>query len=320
MGRWSKRGPRIATLVLLMLGCASAPPAGRTPAESAPFVVVLGVAQDGGLPHAGCNREHCARARREGSLRRLVSSLAIVDPVSNQRWIVDATPDFGLQLARLDSIQAAGAKTLDGILLTHAHIGHYSGLMHLGREVMGTKEVSVYAMPRMAEFLRSNGPWSQLVELENISLRDLADGVEAQLNERISIVPFRVPHRDEFSETVGFIIEGPRKRVAFLPDIDKWERWDRSIEELIAKVDVAYLDGTFFADGEVAERSMAEIPHPFISESLARFGKLPDAERAKVRFIHLNHSNPALDPDGDAVRAIVASGSAVAAEGERVGL
>ena len=285
----------------------------------APFAVVLGVAQDGGLPHAGCARDHCERARRDPSLQRLVSSLAIIDPVSGERWLIDATPDFPRQLARLDEI-VPGARPLDGILLTHAHIGHYAGLMHLGREVMGARGIPVLAMPRMREFLRSNGPWSQLVELGNVRLESLEDGTERRLNGRISVIPFRVPHRDEFSETVGFEIHGPGATIVYLPDIDKWERWDRSIETLIQEADVLYLDGTFFADGEVEGRSMEEIPHPFISESLARFARLAPELRAKIRFIHLNHSNPALQPDSAAARRITDAGMAIAVEGERVSL
>ncbi len=192
--------------------------------------------------------------------------------------------------------------------------------MHLGREVMGARGIPVLAMPRMREFLQSNGPWSQLVELGNIRLERLEDGVERRLNERISVMPFRVPHRDEYSETVGFEIRGPGATVVYLPDIDKWERWGRSIEALVEDADVLYLDGTFFADGEVEGRSMSEIPHPFISESLARFAGLSPEERAKIRFIHLNHSNPALQPDSAAARTITDAGMAVAVEGERVPL
>ena len=65
---------------------------------------------------------------------------------------------------------------LSGIFLTHAHMGHYTGLMWLGKEVMGAAKVPVHAMPRMAAYLRSNGPWSQLVKLENIELREMRAG------------------------------------------------------------------------------------------------------------------------------------------------
>ena len=203
---------------------------------------------------------------------------------------------------------------LDAILLTHAHIGHYTGLMHLGREVMGEQGLPVWVKPRMAAFLSSNGPWEQLVALGNIALQPLPD-VDVALG-RLRVRAFAVPHRDEYSETVGFVLTGVNTKALYLPDIDKWDRWDVRIEELLATVDVAYIDGTFFADGELPGRSMAEIPHPFVSETMARLGPLPASERAKVRFIHLNHTNPLLDPNSAATRAVRDAGFGVAIEGE----
>ena len=286
-----------------------------------PYLVVLGVAQDGGYPQAGCRRECCARAWRDSSQRRGASCVAVVDPATNERWLFDATPDFPQQLRALDELMPpSSAPGLAGILLTHAHIGHYAGLMHLGREALGARKVPVYAMPRMREFLSRNGPWDQLVRLGNIDVRSMrADGPVA-LNHRLTATPILVPHRDEYSETVGFRIEGPNRSVLYIPDIDKWERWGRSIEKFIAEADVAYLDGTFFADGEIPGRSMAEIPHPFIEESMKRFEALPRAERAKIHFIHMNHTNPALRSGSPACRQIERAGFRVAAIGDRIGL
>jgi pyrroloquinoline quinone biosynthesis protein B len=210
--------------------------------------------------------------------------------------------------------------TLAGVFLTHAHIGHYTGLMHLGREVMGARGVPVHAMPRMRAFLEGNGPWDQLVRLDNVSIVPLAADSATALSPRLSVTPFRVPHRDEYSETVGFVIEGPSRRVAFLPDIDKWDRWERPVEDLIRSVDAAYLDATFFDGAELPGRDIREIPHPLIVESLERFKGLAGDARARVRFIHLNHTNPALDPEGEAARRVRAAGCAIAAEGETFGL
>ena len=286
-----------------------------------PYVVVLGIAQDGGYPQAGCQRDCCAPAWRDASQRRGVACIAVVDPATGQRWLFDATPDFPRQLWALDELEPPqAAPGLAGILLTHAHIGHYTGLIHLGREVIGARDVPVYAMPRMREFLKTNGPWDQLVQLRNIDLRPLRADEPLALNDRLTITPLPVPHRDEYSETVGFRIVGPHRSVLYVPDVDKWERWDRSIEALVAEVDVAYLDGTFFADGEIRGRSMSEVPHPFIVESMTRFEALPRAERAKIRFIHLNHTNPALQPDSEAHRRIERAGFRVAEIGERVRL
>ncbi len=291
---------------------------GTVAADDAPFVVVLGTAQDAGFPQAGCKKDCCAKAWNAPSVRRFATSLAVVDPKTRQRWLFDCSPDFREQLRLLDteSGEIAG-EPLNGIFLTHAHVGHYAGMIHLGREVMGARAVPVHAMPRMRTFLTNNGPWSQLVSLKNIELRPLKDQALVRLNDRLTVTPLMVPHRDEFSETVGFIIAGPSRSVLYLPDIDKWSKWKMPIESVLAKVDIAYLDGTFYANGEIPGRDMSQIPHPFVEESLSRLAKLPAAERAKVRFIHLNHTNPALHPDSAATRTIRSAGSNLAKQGEK---
>ncbi|HXT22200.1 MAG TPA: MBL fold metallo-hydrolase [Thermoanaerobaculia bacterium] len=295
------------------------PPAASTAAASkGPFAVVLGIAQDGGYPQAGTKE---SAAWDDAAQRRLVASLGIVDPQSGRRWLVDCTPDFPQQLQRLDRIApTTGVPGLGGILLTHAHVGHYAGLIHLGREAMGAHEVPVYAMPRMAAFLRGNGPWELLLRLGNVIVEPLQAGVPVRLDERLTATPLLVPHRDEYSETVAFRIEGPTRKLLWLPDIDKWEKWDAQgtkLEAVLAGVDVAYLDGTFFADGEIPGRSMAEIPHPFVRETIARLAPLPVAARRKVRFVHLNRTNPLIRGDAAAGAEVAAAGMAVAKEGEQ---
>jgi pyrroloquinoline quinone biosynthesis protein B len=281
---------------------------------------VLGVAQDAGMPQIGHPEDP---AWADPTLARLATSLAVIDHRSGARWLFDATPDIKLQMQRLDAwtgVQTPGLR-LDGVFLTHAHIGHYAGLMMLGREAAGARGVPVFAMPRMGRFLRDNGPWSQLVELNNIDIRDLADARQVTLDGGLTVTPFLVPHRDEYSETVGFVIRGPDAAAVFLPDIDDWDRWQAGggagIEAMIRQVDAAYLDATFFADGELRGVNMATIPHPRIRDSMDRFeARLTPDERARVRFIHLNHSNPARYPDSPETAEVERRGFALAQEGE----
>ncbi|HIC83563.1 MAG TPA: pyrroloquinoline quinone biosynthesis protein PqqB [Candidatus Marinimicrobia bacterium] len=268
-----------------------------------PYVVVLGIAQDGGAPHAGCIKECCEEKWDNPTQYARVSSIGIVDPVTKESWIIDATPDFALQLTALDN-------QLSGIFLTHAHIGHYTGLIHLGREVMGAKEIPVYAMPKMKTFLESNGPWNQLVALNNISINEISDKGKINLNERLSITPFLVPHRDEYSETVGYKIEGPNKSLVFIPDIDKWQKWDQDIKEVVSNNTYSLLDGTFYDIDELPGRDMSEIPHPFIVESMDLFSDI--VNKSGVYFIHLNHSNPALDSNSNAFDNIKKNGFHIA--------
>ena len=266
-----------------------------------PYVVVLGVAQDAGYPQIGCEKICCENVWNDISLQKYISCIAIVDPISNEQWIVDATPDIKYQMEDLQKISSI--EGISGVLLTHAHIGHYTGLMHFGREVMGTKHLPVYSMPKMSKFLEGNGPWSQLVSLGNISLKKLQSDSIFGLNERISVNPFLVPHRDEFSETVGYKIIINDKSLIFIPDIDKWDRWDKDISEIISKVDYAFLDATFYKNGEI-KRDMSEIPHPFVEESMHLFSNLSANDKKKIHFIHFNHTNPLLIEGSDAQKEV----------------
>jgi len=315
---------RYAGAVCICIACALMQfPAGNSRSEEGqqPYLLVLGIAQDGGVPQAG-NRDH--RGWTDDSFKKMASCLAIVDPATNKRWMIDCTPNFKEQLHMLDEIAPIEQKPgLDGIFLSHAHIGHYTGLMHLGLEVMGAEEVPVYAMPRMRRFLKRNGPWSQLVKYKNISLQPLQNGEELELTSGISIVPFLVPHRQEYSEVIGFFINGPNQTVLYISDIDSWEEFEdmgMRVEDLIPIVDVAYLDGTFYDYGEIPGRDMSHFPHPFITRTMVRFKTFSEKERQKIRFIHLNHTNPALLEDSEARQTIEQNGFNVAREGERIGL
>ena len=313
-----------ATFALAACGATGDSPA--APPEDAPYVLVLGTAQDGGLPQIGCRGEECERARREPEHARRVTSLLIADPRTGERWLVDASPDLPEQVELMRGhpasrrVEGPRPPLVDGIFLTHAHAGHYTGLLQLGPEAYGASGVPVHGTRAMIDYLRDNGPWSLLVAGGNLDLVELEPDRPLALAEGLRITAIPVPHRRELSDTVAFLIEGPERAVLYLPDIDKWERWDRRIEDLLARVDVALLDATFFADGELPGRSMAEIPHPFLAESLERFAELPADERAKIVFTHLNHTNPAADRASPEAARVRAAGMSIARDGAIYGL
>ena len=297
---------RIWPAAVAFLALASA--RGATPAVEA---VVLGIAQDGGVPHLGCRQKLCVEARRDPSKRRRVASLGLVDAIAGKRFVIDATPDFAEQVARLGGLP-------DGILLTHAHIGHYLGLAQLGREVVNAREMPVYCTPSMARFLRDNGPWKRLVTLGNIAIHEIEPDREFALTDSLRVTALRVPHRDEDSDTVAYLVAGPSRKLLWLPDIDKWEKWDRRVEDVVRDTDIAFLDGTFSSAGEIPGRSLAEIPHPLVPETVARLSEA-SVPPHKVFFVHLNHTNSLLW-DGAAVRRLRRKGFGVAFEGQRVPL
>lgn len=287
------------------------------PVEKDPFVIILGIAQDAGYPQIGCKKECCKKYWDKKVARQKVSCLALVDPGTNQKWIFDASPDLTEQLHETDKFQPGD---LSGIFLTHAHTGHYTGLMYLGREALNAKEIPVYAMPRMYDYLKNNGPWSQLVSLKNIELKKVKADSAIKLTDRISVTPFLVPHRDEYSETVGYSIKTRNKSILFIPDIDKWQKWDRDILRMIKEYDYLFLDGTFLKEGELPGRNMNEVPHPFIQESIALFQDLTLPEKQKIWFIHFNHTNPLIDKLSKEYKEVKSRGFNVTAEGSRISL
>ena len=282
-----------------------------------PFMIILGTLQDGGSPHLGCEKDCCKTINPD----KKVISLGLIDPGNGKRFLFEASPDIATQLKSLnDAVPGKTSIAPDGIFLTHAHIGHYAGLMFLGREAMNSKDVPVHAMPKMKMFLENNGPWSQLVSLNNIRINPMSEGKWEDISPTLKVKPLLVPHRDEFSETVGFIIAGPNKKVLFIPDIDKWEKWRTNIVALIKEVDHALIDGTFFSAAEVNNRNIAEIPHPLVQESMELFDSLPAKEKEKIIFIHFNHTNPLLDEASKEARLVKSKGFRIADIDLQIGL
>ena len=269
--------------------------------ESKIFLHILGTVQDGGSPHLGCKKDCCLNLSEQDKKIRKVTSLEIFDQIKNESIIYQWNSLYS---------------TPNGIFLTHAHIGHYSGLIHLGKEALGAKGIPVYAMPKMSFFLKENGPWSQLVKLNNIKLVNLSNNIAVTVLEKIKVTPFLVPHRDEFSETVGYKIEGPSKSILFIPDIDKWLLWNRNLIDLLKTVDLAFIDGTFFNAKEVNYRPISEIPHPLVEETIEFLSDQKESIKNKIYFIHMNHTNPLLNPKSKESKWVLGQGFRIAQIGQ----
>lgn len=254
-------------------------------------IVVLGVAQDAGIPHLGCDKGVCAAIRSGKAKPERVSCLGLINRKTGENYLFDATPDIRSQLTTLN-----GGKQPNAVFLTHAHMGHYSGLLYFGRESVDWKGVKVVGSPKMGEFLRSNDPWKMLM-MRNLNFIEIRPGQPSGL-QGVQVTQFTVPHRDEFTDTYGYRIEGPEKTVVFIPDIDRWEKWDQDIKQIANEVDLLFLDGTFSSPEEIGARDITQIPHPMIPATR----ELLKGSKGKVWFIHLNHTNPALSRDKDVAK------------------
>jgi pyrroloquinoline quinone biosynthesis protein B len=326
--RWNLLPPLALAAVPLLAFAAVHVAAAASPEASAnlakdqgPKVIVLGTVQDGGMPQIGCTDARCTAARKDPRLKRHVASLAIDFPKSDHTYMIDATPDFGDQIEKVHTFRhhpdgRVDRMPLDGILLTHAHIGHYLGLAFLGFESLNTSNTLTWCSPRMAEFLRTNGPWSQLVKLKNIDIHEFEIGKPFPLEEGVTATAIQVPHRDEFSDTMGFLLKGPRKSLFYVPDTDTWTTWKTPVTEILKDVDYAIVDATFYSPDELPDRDVTKIKHPLITVSMDLLEPLVKKGRLKVYFTHMNHSNPALDAGGPARKAIEARGFRVLDEND----
>ena len=306
----------LAVFIISVIGCTTNDVANNKTNQAKQYITILGTAQDGGFPHIGCQKKCCDDFYKGILPKQQVVSLGLVDKESQQKFLFEATPDISTQLADLEKNHLKTSTIIDGVFMTHAHMGHYAGLLYFGKEALGKKDIPVYAMPKMKEFLSNNGPWSQLVTIQNIVFLDLQKDSIVPLSNALKVTPFLVPHRDEFSETVGYKIEGNTNSALFIPDINKWSLWEKNIVEEVKKVDYAFIDATFFKEGEI-NRPMSEVPHPFIEETVALFENESLATKNKVIFIHFNHTNPALQSNSKERNDLELLGFRFATEGQR---
>ena len=270
------------------------------------YIYILGNVQDAGLPHIGCQHKFCKEKFSEFE-EYFTTSIAVVDPAEKKYILFEASPDIPYQLNYLEKEIFNEFLLPESIFITHAHIGHYTGLMYFGREALGAKNLIIKVLPKMSNFLKTNGPWSQLVDINNIKIQNLSFGSKTNELRNITVTPIQVPHRDEYSETAGFIIEGRNKKALFIPDIDKWEKWDKNLKQLVYEFDYLLLDATFYDSKEI-NRDISEIPHPLVTETINLLDDLSPEHKNKVYFIHMNHTNLMLDPSSDLTKLVVNKG------------
>jgi pyrroloquinoline quinone biosynthesis protein B len=280
------------------------------------YIYILGNTQDAGLPHIGCQHPFCEDSFNVYE-EHYTTSIAVVNSDLKKYILFEATPDITFQLNNLKKNIFDEFILPESVYITHAHIGHYTGLMYFGREALGAKDIMVRVLPRMSNFLQNNGPWSQLVDINNIKIKEINFGSSTKELTNIYITPFQVPHRDEYSETAGYIIKGKNKKALFIPDIDKWEKWDRDISEIAKEFDFLLIDATFYDSKEI-NRDISEIPHPLVTETIDLLSGLSIENRNKVYFIHMNHTNMMLDPDSELSRLVLSKGFNIARLGQKL--
>ncbi len=262
---------------------------------------LLGIAQDGGVPQAGCTKTCCMDAVGGRRRTRYPVSLGVTTEVGSKHLmdVSRSLPDHLINWGKEEN----DIGRIDSIWLSHAHVGHYDGLFQFGREVMGTSSIPCHLSKSMHEFCMSTPSLASLFD-EGHLIAEVFDGDAAiEISEHVAISPIKVPHRDEFSDTHGFVIKGPKRRLLYLTDHDSWDEtlgfheaddirsWLRSMH-----IDIALVDGTFWSEEELGGKA-TEIGHPTVQDTLERLGERRHDD-PRIVFIHLNHTNPLLEDAG----------------------
>ncbi len=281
--------------------------------SNVPLAVVLGIAQDGGVPHPGCDCQTCLTFSTTGN-QLSPASIGVID--GDELHLIDVSRDLNRQLRMLPK---KGCKVTD-VWLTHGHLGHVDGIGLFGREAMGAKGIRIHASDSMMKLIEGTPRWKTMIDDGILIPCPFKGNMKIQTSQSLSITPVQVPHRDEWTDTHAFIIRGPSKSILHLPDHDTWKEtlemvgmktiheWFHSLE-----VDTFLIDGTFWSSDELEHQK--NVPHPPVLDTLQRLGMKRD-NAMDIRFIHLNHTNPLLNPESKETKHLKDSGWSLVNEGE----
>lgn len=262
-------------------------------------VEILGNVQDGGVPHLGCECDMCEAAREDERKQKYVGALLIKEDNSDKtvRYLIDATPDIRYQIT---------GNYLDGVFISHGHLGHIGGLPFFGTESLDTNDLEIFCTADLKDFVMKNDPFRLMVDRDQIKLN------EVENNESVEIqgcaVEFReVLHRYVNTDTVSFMIKGEDKKLYYMSDIDEWTE---NAKSNVKEADIAIVDGTFWTKEELDRYE--EVPHPPVKETMEEFS---DSD-TDIYFTHLNHTNPALREDSEEREELEERGFEVVEKGD----
>lgn len=262
-------------------------------------VEVLGNAQDGGVPHLGCDCQVCEKARDDREEIKYASSLLLREENEGDgfRYLVDASPDIRHQVR---------GNFLDGVFITHGQLGHINGLLSFGIEVFDSSGLTVHCTEETQDFINKNDPYRLLVDRGNIELNTVEDGNSVDI-QGCKVKFDIIDHHIVTTDTLAFTIEGDEKTLLYM---STFMEWNDQTESLVENADIAIIDGTFWSADEVGRYE--EIPHPTVEDTIERF----EDSDTDIYFTHINHTNPILREDSDERQELEERGFSIVEQGD----
>jgi pyrroloquinoline quinone biosynthesis protein B len=298
------------------------------------IVRVLGSAAGGGVPQWNCACSNCTATRAGEQPRRTQSGFAV--SADGERWLlVNCSPDIAAQIETFPPLQprAVRGTPIDGMLLTDANVDHLGGLAVLRqsgdhrfivRSSAVVREIAT-AQPAFAPFAAAPHRWVSVAFDRQLESVDDDDLVGTALDVEAFALPGTTPgfdgRRRVEGAVVGFRIaaRASSEAVVFAPVYA--EVSDR-LREAVAASRVAFLDGSFFSDDEMAASDLGEkrasaLGHLPVGGDSGTLAALNGTSARKI-LAHVNNSNPLLDDESDAAMQARAAGVEVAYDGMEV--
>ena len=253
-------------------------------------------------------------------------------------FLLNASPEVREQIESFPALwpRAPRHSPIAGIVLTNGDLDHGLGLLSL-RE---SHPISIYATEAVRRgFTEGNVLYRTLERFEGqVTWEPLVLGVPRSLGGAagaegaeggLSLTPFAVPGKRPVhlegrgpareDDNIGLLIRDRRteRSLAYVPAVASWTS---TLDQMLAKVDAVFFDGTFWSSAELVTtgvgtkraEDMAHLPVGGPEGGLARLSRLSAAHRI---FIHINNTNPMLREDSPQRAETAAAGVQIAFDG-----
>jgi pyrroloquinoline quinone biosynthesis protein B len=294
------------------------------------IVRVLGSAAGGGMPQWNCGCANCARARRGDAPIRTQSSIAVGE---GEEWmLVNAAVDLPRQLAAVPELwpKALRATPFRAILLTDANVDHTAGLGELRQGpdafVVVSSEATKSLLASERAYERFDRPPHRWIAVEPDG-RDVSADIGASIAARYAVEAYDVPGllpgyagRNTWRGAVVAYVVRERASGRSVLVAPVFASIDERLEKLIRSADLALLDGTFFTEDELQSlglpaKAASAMGHLAVGGSGGTLERIAGGGTRCV-FVHVNNTNPLLDPGSRAYAEVAQAGHHVANDGD----